>query len=103
MPTMRIPKLALRTSKSGSKYPDIWVILGSPPTIVVTPEWARQSARERRKRLVHEMIHIKGNKHNERIGYNTYPAKDTFSRRVYEVMQTDYNQTMRVLRKARDK
>jgi hypothetical protein len=70
-------------SDSDKKWPDIWVKLCKIPVITVTAEWARQGADERRKRLVHELLHIKGYEHDEKIGYSTYPEKDTFSMKIY--------------------
>lgn len=71
-------------SDSKEKYPDIWVNLSSTPVITVTREWEKQKPAERRKRIVHEMLHVKGLQHNDKIGYSTYPDKDSFSMKVYD-------------------
>jgi len=54
-----------------------------PPVITVTQEWAAQQFPERMKRIVHEMLHIKGFEHDRKLQYSTYPDKDVFSVRVY--------------------
>ncbi len=75
-------------SNSKKVWPDIWCYPDEvPPRIAVTAEWARQSASERQKRLTHELIHILGYDHNEDLGYSTFPARDTFSKKVYEVIR----------------
>lgn len=80
-----IRSVRIENSSSTATYPDIWVDLStSPPTITVTQEWARQSINERMKRIVHELLHIRGFEHNARIGYVTYPDKDTFSVKVFK-------------------
>ena len=85
MPFFNIKALNIDYSPSKRKWPDIEVELGKVPTITVTDEWRRQSAMERRKRLVHEALHCVGLQHG-RYGeylYSTYPARDTYSRAVY--------------------
>lgn len=81
-----IPELDIVTSKSKKVHPDIWIRLDTVPKITVTQEWARQSVGERRKRLVHEMIHIKISGHGEVEGldYNTLPKLDSYSKKVYK-------------------
>ena len=70
---------------SKRRYPDIWCMpWENPPKIVVTAEWSRQRAPERRKRLTHEMLHLIGMEHNEKIGYNTIPSHDAYSMKVYK-------------------
>ena len=73
----------LRFSWDDSKktFPDIWVNLNGMPVITVTQEWMRQSSKEKVKRIVHEILHIKGKEHNG--SYSTYPDKDVFSMKVY--------------------
>ena len=69
---------------SRTKYPDIWCYpWENPPVIVVTAEWNRQNVDERRKRLVHEILHLKGMKHDESVGYSTHPERDSYSMQVY--------------------
>ena len=69
---------------SKTKYPDIWCYpYENPPVIVVTAEWNKQNVGERRKRLVHEMLHINGMEHDESIGYVSYPNRDSYSKKVY--------------------
>jgi len=84
LPWSGIRKINLAFSDSPAKYPDIWVKLGRIPTITLTAEWQRQNAAERRKRLLHECLHILGMSHNEKIGYSTYPDRDTYSKRLYK-------------------
>lgn len=67
-----------------STYPDIWA---EGTTITVTREWARQRPRERRKRLLHEALHLWGLGHQPSIGYNSHPEKDTFSYQVLDAME----------------
>jgi len=66
-------------------YPDIWVDCQTH-TITVTPEWAKQSTHERRKRLLHEGLHLIGLRHNHRsrmMGYYSRPERDALSMRLY--------------------
>lgn len=76
-------KVGLKWSRSTKKWPDIWVELGDVPVITVTKEWAGQGVHERRKRLTHEFLHIKGMEHDEKIGYSTYPDKDIYSLKIH--------------------
>ena len=65
-------------------YPDIWV---QGNVITVTPEWARQDVDERRKRLLHEGLHIIGFGHGAKeraMGYYSKPEKDVYTRELYE-------------------
>jgi len=65
-------------------YPDIWVQGG---VITVTREWARQGMHERRKRLLHEGLHLVGFGHGakeRKMGYYSQPAKDTYTKALYE-------------------
>ena len=66
-------------------YPDIWI---SGSVITVTPEWARQSLHERRKRLLHEGLHLaKGLGHGPKeraMGYYSQPAKDIYTKKLYD-------------------
>ena len=79
-----IRSVRIEWSGSTDKYPDIWVNRGAvPPVITVTQEWAAQQFPERMKRIVHEMLHIKGFEHDRKLQYSTYPDKDVFSVRVY--------------------
>lgn len=91
--TMRyfgVKKLRVQWSDySRTKYPDIWCYpWEKPPVIVVTAEWNRQGVHERRKRLVHEIAGhlVFGWKHNElmdKVGFSTYPNRDTMSKIIY--------------------
>ena len=83
MPLAGVNRLYIAYSNSRKKWPDIWVEKGRIPKITVTQEWARQGKHERRKRLVHEFLHLKGLGHDEKIGYSTYPSRDSYSMRVY--------------------
>ena len=71
-------------SGSQAKWPDIWCTI-SPPEITLTKEWARQNYHERRKRLTHECLHLKGEQHGKRgdLLYSPVPEKDTYSKFVY--------------------
>ena len=76
----------LRFSWDDSKktYPDIWVNLNGMPVITVTQEWMRQPSETKLSRITHELIHVLGKGHDSKIGYNTVPAKDFFSKTVYD-------------------
>lgn len=67
---------------------DIRVWLGGgTPLIEVGPNWRRCHAIERRKRLVHEALHVAGYLHStpmRRRHYYSKPQRDQLSRRVYE-------------------
>ena len=89
MPFAGLRKLKLGWSDSKKKYPDIWCS-PSEHKIVVTQEWARQDMHERKKRLVHEALHFRGMEHNEKIGYSTYPDRDTYSRMIYNKLRRKY-------------
>ena len=85
MPRYGVKYLKLGFSDINKKHPDIWLRYEDMPVIIVTREWLRQNTHERRKRLVHEMEHIRGLEHG-RIGkynFSTYPDKDTWSKFVY--------------------
>lgn len=86
--------------KSKEKYPDIWLIINDVPTragktkyeLYVTQEWKSQDTHERRKRLVHEVIHMAGYDHwfyhtylygGHKLLYSTQPDEDSFSWLVY--------------------
>ncbi len=81
-----IPALEVVWSRSRKKWPDIWMTKSVVPKITVTQEWARQNMTERRKRLVHELLHVKGMEHDESKGYSTIPARDTYSMKVYRIL-----------------
>ena len=84
MKTFNIKRLNIDYSSSTKKYPDIWCFsYEKPPRIVVTGEWEKQDADERRKRLVHEFLHFTGVEHDESKGYSTFPARDSYSKKVY--------------------
>ena len=85
MPYFNIPAVAIQYSPSKAKWPDIWCDV-SKRIITVTDEWRRQNAAERRKRIVHEFLHLTGMQHHKvgRLDYNTKPALDTYSKAVYE-------------------
>lgn len=84
LPWANVKSVIIAYSSSTKKWPDIWIQLGEVPVITVTKEWARQDVHERRKRLVHEFLHIKGMEHDEKIGYSTVPARDSYSMKVYK-------------------
>ena len=88
MPWARVQKLFLAQSMGTAKFPDIWVEMDGVPKITVTQEWLRQSPDERGKRLTHEFLHLRGLQHDERIGYSTYPNRDTYSQEVYQDLIT---------------
>ena len=81
-----INRIAIGWSDSTKRYPDIWCYpYETPPRIVLTQEWRRQSTMERQKRLVHEFLHIRGMEHGRKgiYDYNTIPEKDSYSMMVY--------------------
>jgi hypothetical protein len=79
-----IRSVRMEWSGSEAKHPDIWVNRNTvPPTITVTQEWSRQQYPERMKRVVHELLHLKGFEHSRKLQYSTYPEKDVFSVKVY--------------------
>ena len=86
MSYLRIRVIKIGWSDSKEKYPDLWCYPKErPPRIVVTQEWKKQSADERRSRLTHELLHVRGLQHG-RIGkynYSTYPVEDTYSKAMY--------------------
>ena len=83
IPFAKVDRLYIAWSRSKATWPDIWVTMNRIPKITVTQEWARQNIHERRKRLVHEGLHLRGLEHNESIGYSTFPAHDSYSKKVY--------------------
>jgi len=85
MPHFGIKRVKVTYKETGKKWPDIWVSLNKIPVITVTEEWVRQSVHERRKRLVHEFLHVIGYRHGKINGldYHTVPQFDTFSKKVY--------------------
>jgi hypothetical protein len=82
-----LPGVRVMWSDSPKKWPDIWCLpYEKPPQIVVTAEWKRQLTHERRKRLLHELVHLTGLDHGKINGldYNTIPGKDTYTRELYK-------------------
>ncbi len=87
MPRFGLKRLNIDYSNSRKTWPDLWIDLnGKVPVITVTQEFLRQPEAERKKRLLHEIFHVRGLEHNDRIGYSTYPAQDHFSKRIYRQM-----------------
>lgn len=82
--------LKLEFSDSKKTYPDIWISLdGQMPKITVTREWMKQSSQERHKRLAHELgghyaFKWNHNEYMDKVGFSTYPNKDTMSPRIYK-------------------
>jgi len=91
MTALGVRAVILAWSDSRERHPDIWVTFErSISTIWVTREWRRQHFHERRKRLVHELLHCKGEKHGRKTGelvYSPYPRFDSYSRAIYEVIK----------------
>jgi len=90
MKRLDIGAVTIGWSDSQKVWPDIWCFPNEvPPRIVVTREWARQKAEERRKRLVHELLHVKGLEHGVVGGldYNARPEQDEYSRHVYNMLR----------------
>lgn len=86
MPALGVKAVEVAWSKSRAKWPDIWVEGDRvPPRITVTAEWARQGVHERRSRLTHEILHLRGLEHGQHEGleFSTYPDEDEYSRAVY--------------------
>ena len=84
LPWSEVRAIYLEWDNSKKVYPDIWLSYrGRIPMITVTREWARQTMKERHKRLVHEFLHILGMEHDGSIDYNTYPNKDKYSEKMY--------------------
>jgi len=81
-----VPTPNIKASLSRATYPDIWT---DGKSITVTQEWAKQSPPERRKRFVHELLHLRGLEHGRigRLNYSTYPALDSYSRYVYQQLR----------------
>ena len=86
MPWLGLHKLRLAYSDSKAKFPDLWVEKGMIPKITVTAEWASHDTHTRRSQLVHEFLHLVGMNHDRKIGYNTHPEKDVFSKRFYNAV-----------------
>ena len=80
-----IHKLMIRMDGSKAVWPDCWVVPDPYPVISVTAEWAKQDKDERRKRLVHELLHVCGISHGAKgiWNYSTKPWKDTYSKEEY--------------------
>ena len=85
LPWANLNAIYLRWSNSKKKWPDIWCKRTDTPIIIVTQEWARQNVHERRKRLVHEFLHLRGLEHGmiKNREFSTYPDKDEYSKFVY--------------------
>ena len=84
LPWSGVRAVYIKQSDSTKKYPDIWLSYrGKIPMITVTREWARQTKKERHKRLVHEFLHILGMEHDESIGFSTFPKRDSYGMKMY--------------------
>ena len=106
IPLMGITKtIVMEWDNSNDKYPDIWIQKGFfSDTITVTREWQRQNFHERRKRLVHELLHSLGENHWDEpkivnvngvdisVLYSTYPDQDTYSALVYSHLLNKTNE-----------
>tara|TARA_Y100000389_G_scaffold202053_1_gene246369 strand:- start:5803 stop:6177 length:375 start_codon:yes stop_codon:yes gene_type:complete len=92
------------TDESLPPYPDIWIQKGVfSDTITITLECAKKNFHERRKRIVHELLHSLGEEHwdtpkeitingkNLQVLYSTYPEKDTYSALVYSYLLNRIN------------
>lgn len=99
LPWSGIRRVAFSWSNSKNKWPDIWVRDGDIPVITVTKEWQRQRTHERRKRLVHEFLHLMGYDHGVYGGleYSTYPERDEFSKMVYRQLVSSGNSHRRTV------
>ena len=89
MPEFGVKKVRVISISSTRRWPDIWIKLSRIPVITVTKEWMRQDARERRKRLTHELLHWAGLEHGVYNGFefSTYPEEDTYSVAAYKWLQ----------------
>ena len=86
LPYLGVESIQITQDKDYDKtYPDIWVQGG---VITITREWARQGLHERRKRLLHEGLHLaKGFGHGAReraMGFFSQPAKDSYTKKLYD-------------------
>ena len=82
----QIPLVKLEFNEADAAWPDCWCFPNEkPPRIVVTQAWARQSVAERRKRLVHEILHCLGMNHGRKgnLLYSPHPERDSYSKYVY--------------------
>ena len=79
---LRVSTPSIKARSSRATWPDIRT---DGRSITVTREWARQGQHERRKRLVHELLHLQGREHGVIDGmvYSTRPKEDEYSRVVY--------------------
>ena len=87
MPALGLGKVTItEANEHTGTYPDLWSAPATM-TITITPEWARQPLHERRKRLLHEGIHLAwgwGHGARERkLGYYSRPDRDAFTRELY--------------------
>ena len=81
-----VKRLRVKSSPSTAAWPDLWIEKTHPPVLTVTKEWARQPVQERQKRLVHELLHLKGLEHGKigSLNFNTRPELDSYSCAVYQ-------------------
>ena len=87
LPYFGIKRVKVEWNSSRKHWPDIWCFPREvPPRIVVTQEWLRQPSEERKKRLVHEALHLIGMNHGKvgSLDYNTRPSRDSYSKQVYQ-------------------
>lgn len=86
MQRLGIPKVEVESSGPG----DLCVWLGEEtPRIRVGSKWHAAKPHERRKRLLHELLHVKGLRHNaqsRKLGYYSNPERDSYSRKVYRAL-----------------
>ena len=87
LPYLKIGSVSIKEDESYyGTYPDIWINTGTR-TITVTRAWAKQSLHERRKRLLHEMLHMTGLRHGpkeRKLGYYSRPDRDSYSKKLYQ-------------------
>lgn len=66
---------------------DIAVYLGRLPRIIVGQKWMKAAPHERAKRMLHELCHVKGARHDgqaRKMGYFSNPDRDVFTRKLYQ-------------------
>ncbi len=85
MKQLHVPALEITIDRNSNR--DIAVYLGkSIPYILCGRKWLVAPFHERQKRLLHELLHVRGLRHDNKArsaGYYSNPSRDTLSKTVY--------------------
>ena len=81
---LNVPRVDVQVNPESTA--DIWIELGNPlPQVVCGQKWIGSNPTLRKTKLVHEVLHAKGMRHDAKsrqMGYYSNPERDTYSPKV---------------------